>query len=652
MEPLYDMEEAVKLEPQIYKIDASTTLSLFPVPKDNAVGTNDIRNAVSILSFPKEKLSVKHYFKRSLRDIRGGGTYLPVISKDMIGFGHTRAFYLFNFKNGNAEEYRIVFSLDDTIEEIAVADAEKRRFIFEIESHRHGSPDPWDISHSFHLIDLSEKKVNLLKKLPRDKGATWIAAYSRIFLWYFAKKEMQVFDLNLEPSHHPLADIIMKNKNIIEFTWFIPHPSLPFAILFGGGDIPDTLICWGEGRNNSLQPLLEDGSSQYSFSPDGKWLTFKTYMERDKYNTYLMPVSEKYPNYLGTPILLKNDYFSGNYSAWTNNPVSFVGNNGRTIYRWELTEEAQKFMIGDDYNKYETFHDYIVERDLESLKQKAAEGSMLDKVKRLIASGGDINAKNNHGYTPLMKAAKYGNTDAVKLLISAKADLQVKDNYKNTAFTLAIRSGHIDIVKLLMTPKDNVDAALREAVQAGHANIVKLMLRANANVHTRHYGKTPLMEAAARSHRTHVAKLLIEAKADVNARISSTGDTILTLAIRQNYQNVAAFVKLLIAAKANVNANLQWKITPLMEAIQKDNAEVVKLLIDAKADVNAMDDFGNTPLLYAIGKENAEMVKLLIDAGADVNVKYKNGGFTVLQVAQDHRYFEIEKLLKNAGAKK
>jgi len=87
-----------------------------------------------------------------------------------------------------------------------------------------------------------------------------------------------------------------------------------------------------------------------------------------------MPVSEKYPNFLGTPILLHNEYFEKENCAWTNNPMSFVGARRLNLFRWELTKEAQKEMMGDDYDKYETFHDWIVEKDLEKLTKEKKQG--------------------------------------------------------------------------------------------------------------------------------------------------------------------------------------------------------------------------------------------------------------------------------------
>ncbi|HEX7504379.1 MAG TPA: hypothetical protein VF336_03840, partial [Syntrophales bacterium] len=84
--------------------------------------------------------------------------------------------------------------------------------------------------------------------------------------------------------------------------------------------------------------------------------------------TYLMPVSEKYPYFLGAPILLSVYSFDIGRFAWTKNPVSFVGIRSQDLFRWELTNDAHP------ESDRATFHDYIVERDLEKLAREKKQG--------------------------------------------------------------------------------------------------------------------------------------------------------------------------------------------------------------------------------------------------------------------------------------
>src|SRR6185369_12620124 len=132
MEPLYNINEAKTLEPQVYDTGTRSSLSLFPVPQDNSIGTNDMNNAITLLSFHKGKITYDKYFKNAVKDVEGGGEYLPVISQSLIGFGQSRRFLLYNFRTKICQNYRIVVSLEKTIEKIAIADTRQRHFIFEI----------------------------------------------------------------------------------------------------------------------------------------------------------------------------------------------------------------------------------------------------------------------------------------------------------------------------------------------------------------------------------------------------------------------------------------------------------------------------------------------------------------------------------------
>ena len=107
--------------------------------------------------------------------------------------------------------------------------------------------------------------------------------------------------------------------------------------------------------------------SYVSFSPDGKWVAFRKYY-RGGDKTHLMPISEKYPHYLGSPILLSDDYYDQGQFAWTSNPTAFVGSSLDKIYRWDM--ENRDF---PEKGKM-SFHDYIVKRDLEKLTREKRQG--------------------------------------------------------------------------------------------------------------------------------------------------------------------------------------------------------------------------------------------------------------------------------------
>jgi hypothetical protein len=377
MEPFYDIKEASEIKPQKFGLEVSTSISLFPVPKSNSVGTNDINNSITIISFDKVNFvssllstnknhtSFDKFFKNVVPDLGGSGVYLPIVSQDIIAFGQVRRFLIFDFKKKIYRKFRIAESIAETIEKAAIADSRQLRFIFEIEAQKSRSHDPWDCSNSLQLIDLHGKEPKLIKTMNIGNVTIWTPQNGKNFLYDLKTKKMQVLNMNLDSDHHPLVDLINHKKSQIDFTRIQPHPTLPFAILYGGRK-GSTIVSWGEGRDHSPHPLI-NCTTQFSFSPDGKWVIFQKDFPDPK-QTYLMPVSEKYPHYLGSPILLLDGYFNEKNFAWTTNPISFVGSRLNDLYRWELTKEAHP---GIDRA---TFHDYIVDHDLEKLRKEKRQG--------------------------------------------------------------------------------------------------------------------------------------------------------------------------------------------------------------------------------------------------------------------------------------
>jgi len=62
----------------------------------------------------------------------------------------------------------------------------------------------------------------------------------------------------------------------------------------------------------------------------------------------------------------------------------------------------------------------------------------IDSLKLLIKAGGDINAKDSRGLTPLHEAARWGWNDVVQFLVANGADLHAKDNRGNTPIDSAL----------------------------------------------------------------------------------------------------------------------------------------------------------------------------------------------------------------------
>ena len=278
-------------------------------------------------------------------------------------------------------------------------------------------------------------------------------------------------------------------------------------------------------------------------------------------------------------------------------------------------------------------------------------------VKALLDAGADAKAETPKGNTPLMGAAANGRTDIVEILIDAGANVNARNKEGKTPLRWAV--GRIEAMKVLLREGAEVEAeppdgstALFSAAGIGQADAVKLLIDAGANVNARNKNRhTALMKAAYRGNTDHAermlrqrmtfslswpastrhadaVRLLIDAGADVNAK-TKDGHTALMWAASQGQ---TAAVRLLLDAGAGLDHKLVWDgRTALLRAASGNHPKTVKLLIDAGADVNAKRKEGFTALMMMAGEGHTEIVRALIEAGADVNAK-TDGGDTALSL--------------------
>jgi len=138
----------------------------------------------------------------------------------------------------------------------------------------------------------------------------------------------------------------------------------------------------------------------------------------------------------------------------------------------------------------------------------------MEYVKWCLVNG-DVNAKDNYGWTPLHGAAWYGYKDVVELLLANKADANAIDKDGKTTLHWAAAAGHKDIVELLLANKADVNmkdgvvlTPLHYAARNGHKDIVELLLANKADVNAKASdGWTPLHSAARNGHKDIVELL-------------------------------------------------------------------------------------------------------------------------------------------------
>ncbi len=179
-------------------------------------------------------------------------------------------------------------------------------------------------------------------------------------------------------------------------------------------------------------------------------------------------------------------------------------------------------------------------------------------VRKLLAMGAPVDARDAQGNTSLLLATAGNHIEVARSLILQGADVNIQNAQKDSAYLLAGARGYLEILRMTLSRGADLKS-------------------------TNRFGGTALIPACERGH-VEVVKTLIEAGVDVN----------------------------------HVN-NLGW--TCLLEAILLSNGgeahqQIVHDVIAAKADVNLADKDGVTPLAHARQRGQTAMVDILIAAGA------------------------------------
>lgn len=298
-----------------------------------------------------------------------------------------------------------------------------------------------------------------------------------------------------------------------------------------------------------------------------------------------------------------------------------------------------------------------------------AVGHNFSKVKSLVESGVNINARADYGFivgwTALMVAAHRESYESAKYLVSKGADINAVNSSGRNALMIALMESYyasqrIAIAKHLISKGINVNVkdnqgktALMYATERCWIDVVKLLVEKGADVNAEDdKGKTALSRSCAKEF------LISKGAKQTVCSVDSKNIDLLQAIATGDYTKAKVAIKL----GADVNAKTMSCTTALMEAVKNSSSnrsanglEMVKLLVENGADVNAKDRGGNTALLKAIEmKQEATntnamgVIRCLVENGADVNIKNKKGITPLIYSAGD---LDLMKYLIENGAK-
>lgn len=151
----------------------------------------------------------------------------------------------------------------------------------------------------------------------------------------------------------------------------------------------------------------------------------------------------------------------------------------------------------------------------------ATHANQVDAARTLIEAGADVNAKDRIEDSPYLYAGARGHLEILKMTLSHGADLKSVNRYGGTALIPASERGHVETVRVLIKAGVKVDhvnnlhwTALLEAIILGdggerHQKIVDLLVKADANVNLADgEGVAPLQHARARGYKEIEATLV------------------------------------------------------------------------------------------------------------------------------------------------
>ena len=121
---------------------------------------------------------------------------------------------------------------------------------------------------------------------------------------------------------------------------------------------------------------------------------------------------------------------------------------------------------------------------------EAARTGNIEVVKQYLAAGGDVNAKNDDGYTPLHVSAHGDTKEIAELLITNGADVNAKAAGGWTPLHSAAERGHKEITQLLIAKGVDVntrndrrrtplDYVVNNAVKTNNRDEIIELLRKN-----------------------------------------------------------------------------------------------------------------------------------------------------------------------------
>ena len=274
-------------------------------------------------------------------------------------------------------------------------------------------------------------------------------------------------------------------------------------------------------------------------------------------------------------------------------------------------------------------------------------------ITALINAGVRLNPKSEAVCRAVCSAAFDGDVDMLKVLVSSNAAVDIVDAGGNSPLQLAMmrdRGPMITYLKKLLSTNAILakaaigpstkssstkgHSALLDAIEANDASLTRKLIAEKASIN-KSDGKGPLpLRIAAERGFTDVMEVLISS-GKCNVSKSWTVGAMLRAVSSGNTE----VLRLLVAAKAAVNAQVEQSENLLMFALSKGDTNAADILLGAGARVNGVAPDVRQAVCRAATEGDLDMLHRLVSAKASVDVS-KRGGDPLL-LAEDNNHTAV-----------
>jgi len=297
----------------------------------------------------------------------------------------------------------------------------------------------------------------------------------------------------------------------------------------------------------------------------------------------------------------------------------------------------------------------------------AAATGDLEKVKRAVEAGADINMKGSRGMTLLCAAASGGAANVVEWLIAHRADKDaplssISGSWKYTPLQLAIFSGQAGSIEALARggvdinkPDENGIYPIFNAAERYDMAPILTLLSLGADINVRGADGKNVLYYAARIGQQHnnwnVFKALLEKGAELDLSRGKDAEALKEIAAA----GAVDILRNALDKGEKFDPKSQAARDALLQSVQNNQRQAAQLLLERGVSVNGIgkgknDEDTSTPLLMAMEKGHLELAEYLLDRGADPAAAGSDG-HTPLLIACQSDLTVLARRMMQMGAK-